>query len=131
VQSSEADPETGARRASPLVPEHQAGLVASYEREGETRAGVEVYYTGRQWLDDDPFRERSRPFVHVGVLAERAFGRARLFVNAENLFDVRQTDWDRLVRPSMGKGGRWTNDVWAPLDGFVMNAGVRWSLGGH
>jgi iron complex outermembrane receptor protein len=131
VQSSEADPETGARRSSPLVPDHQAGLVASYEREGEMRAGVEVYYTGRQWLDDDPFRERSRPFVHVGVLAERAFGRARLFVNAENLFDVRQTDWDRLVRPSIGKGGRWTNDVWAPLDGFVMNAGVRWSLGGH
>jgi hypothetical protein len=31
----------------------------------------------------------------------------------------------------MGKGGRWTNDVWAPLDGFVLNAGVRWSLGGH
>jgi iron complex outermembrane receptor protein len=132
VRSTEADPETGLRRESPLVPRHQAGLVASYEREGAMRAGLEIYYTGRQWLDDDPFRSRSRPYLYIGALVERAFGTARLFVNAENLLDVRQTDWDRLVRPIVGKGGRWTNDVWAPLDGFVVNAGVRWSLGeGH
>ena len=92
------------------------------------RAGMEFYYTGSQWLDDDPYRERSKPFLYIGALVERAFGSAKLFVNAENLLDVRQTDWDRLVRPFMGRGGRWTNDVWAPLDGFVVNAGVRWSL---
>jgi iron complex outermembrane receptor protein len=132
VLSTEADAETGERRTSPLTPRHQAGLVASYEREGEMRAGVEVYYTGRQRLDDDPYREQGRPYLHIGALVERAFGSARLFVNAENLLDVRQTDWDPLVRPFVGKGGRWTNDVWAPLDGFVVNAGVRWSLGaGH
>ncbi len=129
VQSTEADPETGARRVSPLTPRHQAGLVASYESEGVMRAGLEFYYTGRQGLDDDPFRSQGKPFLYVGALVERAFGSARLFVNAENLLDVRQTKWDPLVRPSIGKGGRWTNDVWAPLDGFVMNAGVRWSLG--
>ncbi|HEX9563592.1 MAG TPA: TonB-dependent receptor [Gemmatimonadaceae bacterium] len=130
VQSTEADPETGARRASPLTPRNQAGLVASYESDGVMRAGLELYYTGRQELDDDPYRVLSRPFLYIGALVERAFGSARLFVNAENLLDVRQTDWDRLVRPGIGKGGRWTNDVWAPLDGFVVNAGVRWSLGG-
>jgi iron complex outermembrane receptor protein len=129
VRSTEADPETGERRASPLTPRHQAGLVASYESEGVTRAGLELYYTGRQQLDDDPYRVRSKPFLYIGALVERAFGSAKLFVNAENLLDVRQTDWDPLVRPFIGKGGRWTNDVWAPLDGFVVNAGVRWSIG--
>lgn len=128
VQSTEADPGTGERRASPLTPRHQVGLVASYESEGLMRAGLEFYYTGRQWLDDDPFRTQGKPFLYVGALVERAFGSARLFLNAENLLDVRQTDWDPLVRPFVGKGGRWTNDVWAPLDGFVVNAGVRWSL---
>src|SRR5687768_9269894 len=130
VQATEADPETGQRRVSPLTPRHQAGLVASYESEGRMRAGMEFYYTGPQRLDDDPYRERSKPFLYIGVLVERAFGSAKLFVNAENLLDVRQTDWDPLVRPTMGRGGRWTNDVWAPLDGFVMNAGVRLSLSG-
>jgi iron complex outermembrane receptor protein len=128
VRSTEADPETGIRHASPLVPRHQAGLVASYESEGVMRAGLELYYNGRQPLDDDSYRTHSRPYWYVGALVERAVGPARFFVNAENLLDVRQTDWDRLVRPFMGRGGRWTNDVWAPLDGFVVNAGVRWSL---
>jgi outer membrane receptor for ferrienterochelin and colicins len=130
VRSTEADPESGLRRPSPLSPRHQAGLVASYEREGEMRAGVEIYYTGRQSLDDDAYRVQSKPYLHIGVMAERRFGMARLFVNAENLLNMKQTDYDPLVRPFMGRGGRWTNDVWAPLDGFVMNAGIRLSLSG-
>jgi iron complex outermembrane receptor protein len=112
----------------PLVPRHQAGVVTSYEREGVMRAGLEVYYTGMQFLENDPYRFKSKPYFYIGALAERAFGSAKLFVNAENLLDVRQTDWDPLVRPFMGDGGRWTNDVWAPLDGFVLNAGVRLTL---
>jgi iron complex outermembrane receptor protein len=92
------------------------------------RAGLELYYNGRQPLDDDSYRTHSEPYLYIGALVERALGPAKLFVNAENLLDVRQTDWDPLVRPFMGRGGRWTNDVWAPLDGFVMNAGVRLSL---
>ena len=117
VNSSEADPDSGFRHAAPLVPRHQAGLVASYEREGLMRAGLELYYNGPQPLDDDSYRARSEPYLYIGAMVERAFGPAKLFLNAENLLDVRQTDWDPLVRPSMGKGGRWTNDVWAPLDG--------------
>lgn len=128
VRSTEADPETGARRQAPLVPRHQAGLVGSYEVEGALRAGVEFYWNGAQPLDDDAYRLRSRPYLYIGALVEKAVGPVRLFINAENLLDVRQTDWDPLVRPFAGKGGRWTNDVWAPLDGLVLNAGVRWSL---
>ena len=94
------------------------------------RAGLELYYNGPQSLDDDSYRTRSEPYLYIGALVERAFGSAKLFLNAENLLDVRQTDWDPLVKPSMGKGGRWTNDVCAPLDGLVVNAGVRWSLSG-
>ena len=112
----------------PLVPRHQAGVVTSYEREGVLRAGLEVYINGWQYLDNDAYRFKSKPYVYIGALVERAVGSAKLFVNAENLLDVRQTDWDPLVRPFMGQGGRWTNDVWAPLDGFVLNAGVRLSL---
>ncbi len=120
--------ESGVRQAAPLVPRHQAGLVASYEAEGAMRAGLELYYTGRQWLSDAMYRGLSEPYLYIGALVERALGPVRLFVNAENLLDVRQTDWDPLVRPVRGEGGRWTTDVWAPLDGFVVNAGVRWSL---
>ena len=67
----------------------------------------------------------SRPYALVGVLAERRFGGIRLFVNAENLGNIRQTKYAPLVRPTRRPDGRWTVDAWAPLDGFVVNGGVR------
>ena len=119
----------GAERCEvPLTPEHQAGLVAAYERHGEMRAGLELYYTGSQRLDQNPYRERSPAYVVVGLLVERRFGPARVFVNAENLGDARPTRHHPLVRPVRGIGGRWTTDVWAPAEGRVLNAGVRLDL---
>jgi iron complex outermembrane receptor protein len=88
---------------------------------------VEVYYTGSQPLDDNPYRATSKPYVHLGILGERRFGPARVFLNAENLLGTRQTDYDPLVLPVRGIGGRWTTDVWAPLDGRTANLGVRLS----
>lgn len=67
LRPAEADPETVARRPSPLSPRHQSGLVASYEREGEMHAGLEIYNTGRQVLDDDAYRSHSE-VAHCGSL---------------------------------------------------------------
>jgi iron complex outermembrane receptor protein len=111
--------------AVPLTPRHSAGIVGMWEREGVGRVGVEWYYTGRQRLDADPFRGTSRPYSVFGALIERHVGRYRLFLNAENLANVRQTDWAPLLRPSRGADGRWTVDAWAPLDGRTVNGGVR------
>ena len=90
------------------------------------RAGVEAYYTGRQALEDNPVsRRRAARYVLFGGLVERRFGRVRLFLNVENLADVRQTKDDPLVLPPRRPDGRWTVDAWAPLDGRVLNGGVR------
>ena len=113
------------RHQTPLTPRHSAGLVGMWEREDVGRVGVELYYTGVQRLEENPFRERSRPYAIVGLLAERQLGRLRLFVNGENLTGVRQTRWDPLVRPSRAADGRWTVDAWAPLEGRNVNGGVR------
>ena len=112
-------------RDSELTPRHSAGLVGMWEPEGVGRVGVEVYYTGRQRLEVNPYRETSTPYVVVGVLAERRLGKVRLFVNAENITDVRQTRHDPLLRARPGADGRWTVDAWAPLDGRVFNGGIR------
>ena len=58
----------------------------------------------------------------LGLLAERKFGRFKVFLNAENLTGVRQTTFDPLVLPSQAIDGRWTVDAWAPLDGRTFNA---------
>jgi outer membrane receptor for ferrienterochelin and colicins len=123
VRSRERD--AGLRADVPLTPRHSAGIVGMWEKEKAARIGVELYYTGRQRLEQNPYRSESRPYVIVGFMGERRFGRFRLFLNAENLTNVRQTRWDPLLRPNRDVDGRWTVDAWAPLDGRVLNGGVR------
>ena len=114
----------------PSVPRDTAGLVAIWEEKGKGRIGLEAYFSGRQNLDDNPYRSASKPCVELGALAEIVVGKTRLLVNAENILGVRQTRLDRPVRPGRAADGRWTVDVWAPTEGFVLNGGVRFMLGG-
>jgi iron complex outermembrane receptor protein len=119
----------GIERADvPLTPRHSAGLIAMWERENRGRIGVECYLTGRQRLEDNPYRSESAAYVLFGGLVERRIGKLRVFVNAENLANVRQTDWSPLLRTVRATDGRWTVDAWAPLDGRVINGGVRVSF---
>lgn len=80
---------------------------------------------GRQELEENSYRTTSRPYLILGALVERRFGPARVFLNAENLLDARQTRWDALLLPARAPEGRWTTDAWAPLEGRTFNAGVR------
>lgn len=124
VRSRELD--EGSRRGVPLTPRHSAGVVGMWARENVGRIGVEWYYTGRQrLLEANPYRAASEPYVVVGLLAERQVRRVRIFVNGENLTNVRQTRWDPLLRPDRAPDRRWTVDAWAPLEGRDINGGVR------
>jgi iron complex outermembrane receptor protein len=115
----------GRRDDVALTPRHGAGVVGMWEAEGVGRVGVEWYYTGRQRLEENPYRTTSEPYMILGVLVEKQLGRFRLFVNGENLTNVRQTRWDPLLRRAPAADGRWTVDAWAPLDGRNVNGGLR------
>jgi uncharacterized protein (DUF427 family) len=125
TRSTERDPDGPVRREVPLTPTHTASFNIMWEIEGRGRFGIETYYVGRQALEDNPYRQRGRSHVLLGALLERSVGRARLFLNSENLLDVRQTKIDPLVLPRRMPDGRWTVDAWAPLDGRVINGGGR------
>ena len=120
--------EFGERVDTPLTPRQSFGLVGMWEKEKAGRIGIESYYTGHQRLEANPYRNESKAYVLFGFLAEHTFGHIRLFVNVENLSNVRQTRWDPLLRPDRGIDGRWTVDAWAPLDGRVLNGGIRFKF---
>jgi outer membrane receptor for ferrienterochelin and colicins len=119
------EPHGQGRREVPLNPRHSATFDV-LKQIGPARLGFEVFYTGRQALEDNPFRPRGFPHVLLGGLVDWAVGPSRVYVNVENLGDVRQTRENPLVMPVRGADGRWTVDAWAPLEGRTLNAGVRW-----
>ena len=65
------------------------------------------------------------PYVLFGGLIDWAIGKSRVFLNVENLGDVRQTREHPLVRRTFTPEQRWTVDAWAPLEGRTLNAGIR------
>lgn len=130
VDASEPDDFGLSRQTVPLTPRHSAGFVAMWEEHDRGRIGFEAYYTGEQPLEDNPYRAESDSYVELGLLGEIVLGQYRLFLNLENLLDVRQTRDDPLTRPQRAPHGSWTVDAWAPLEGFTANAGIRIKFGG-
>lgn len=125
TDATEIAPDGVGRRRVPLTPRHTGGVVAMWEQHGRGRLGLEAYYTGRQALDGNPYRTTGRPYVELGMLGEINIGKASLFLNLENILDVRQTRHDPMTLPSRAPDGRWTVDAWAPAEGFVLNGGFR------
>jgi iron complex outermembrane receptor protein len=123
---------SGERQYRELLCLHARGedfYLPLWEKEGTSRVGLECYYTGEQRLEYNPYRDVSRPYVLVGAMGEhKIVAHVKLFLNLENLTDVRQTHWDPLLLPTREADGRWTVDAWAPLDGRVINGGARFSF---
>ena len=118
---------SGLRQGVPLVPRQSAELGGILEGK-RGRIGLEMGYTGRQALEDDPYRSVSEPYIDLNALGEIRLGAMSLFVNAINLTNVRQTRFDPLLRTTPGLGGTPITEAWAPLDGRTFNVGIRAEL---
>jgi outer membrane receptor for ferrienterochelin and colicins len=117
------------RQPLALTPEHSAGLVIMWEEHGSHLLGFEAYYTGTQELENNPYRNRSEAYWHLGLLGQITIGKVSYFVNAENLLNVRQTENESLLLPQQAPSGRWTTNIWSRNDGFTVNAGLRFQFG--
>ena len=129
VRATEPDPEGTGRRDVPLTPRHTAGvdLLLEFDETG-TSIALEGFYSGRQSLDENPYRTTSLPYTEYGVMITQKVGRVRLFANGENLANVRQTRHDPLLLSRRGDAGRWVTGQWGPLEGRSLNAGVKLTM---
>lgn len=107
----------------PLTPTHKTYTVLVYEQHGKGRIGLEAYYTGPQRLTDGT---RTDGYWLTGVMAERRFGAVGLFVNFENFLDVKQSNYAPVVLGP--RSDPHFAEVWAPMDGFVVNGGIKYTL---
>lgn len=107
----------------PLVSRHRLNNVLVYEREGKFKIGAEAYYFSPQNLNDGT---TARGYWTAGLMAEKIWPRFSLFINFENLTDTRQTRFGAIYTGSITNPD--FKDIYAPLDGFVVNGGIKMRL---
>lgn len=110
-----------------LTPRHTFGLdVALGDADDGSRVAFEWFFTGRQRLEHDPAHTHSPAYSQVGVLASQRIGACTVYVNGENLTDVRASSFAPVRLPTPSPIGRLTTDAWGPLEGRAFNAGIQW-----
>ncbi len=107
----------------PLSAKHRINADLTYEIENQFRFGLESFYTGEQVLSDG---KTGRAFITFGLLAQKMWKHWDLFINVENLTDQRQTRWDTIITGS--NTSPVFRDIYAPLDGVVVNTGIKIKL---
>ena len=94
-----------------------------YEIEDKWKIGLEAYYFDKQKLSDG---KTGRDYWVCGFMVEKLWEKISVYINFENFLDARQTRFDNIYT------GTQTNpvfrDIYAPLDGFVFNGGIKIKL---
>jgi iron complex outermembrane receptor protein len=106
-----------------LTPRHRLNNVLMYESEGKWKLGLEAYYFSKQELSDGT---TGRSYWITGFMAEWLWKKFSLYINFENFLDTRQTRFGSIYTGPASDPQ--FNDIYAPLDGFVVNGGIKLKL---
>lgn len=105
----------------PLVAKHRLNNVLMYEKHGEFWIGLEAYYFSPQKLGDG---SNGKSYWITGLMTEKVLNETlSIFLNFENFLDTRQTEFDTIYTGSISNPD--FRDIYAPVDGFVINGGVK------
>ncbi|NHE56475.1 TonB-dependent receptor [Cyclobacterium plantarum] len=114
----------GISKEYPLVAKHRLNNVLMYEKHEEFWIGLEAYYFSPQLLNDG---QTGQSYWILGLMSEKKFGEnISIFLNFENFLDTRQTAFDTIYTGSISNPQ--FRDIYAPVDGFVINGGVKLHL---
>jgi iron complex outermembrane receptor protein len=105
---------------TPLTSKHRLNNVLMYEVEEKWKLGLEAYYFSKQKLNDN---RTGQAYWIMGFMAERLWEKFSIFINFENFTDSRQTRFDTIFTGTPENPV--FRDIYAPVDGFVINGGVK------
>lgn len=113
---------------TPLTAKHRLYFTTLYETD-RIKTGFEAFYTGRQQRTNGT---TTRNYWTIGYMLERKwrFGRTTrgsVFINFENILDVRQSRFEPLVDGSINQPN-FVTDIYAPTDGRIINGGIKLNL---
>lgn len=111
---------------NPLTPKYRFNAALVYEIEDKLRIGSELYHFSSQPLSDG---SNGRPYWLYGLVAEKEWKHLSLYINFEDIGNVRQTKFDSIFTGSVSSPV--FKDIYAPLEGFTMNGGIILKLDGE
>lgn len=107
----------------PLTARHRLNNVLMYEKEEKWKIGLEAYYFSPQKLNDGAI---GQSYWICGFMVEKLWEKLSIFINFENFLDARQTRFDTIYTGSINNP--MFRDIYAPVDGFVINGGIKLKL---
>nr|WP_294921690.1 TonB-dependent receptor plug domain-containing protein [uncultured Flavobacterium sp.] len=113
----------GIKSQNPLTAKHRLNNVLMYEVEDKWKAGLEAYYYSPQKLNDGT---TGREYWIFGFMVEKLWENFSVYANFENFTDTRQTKFGSIYTGPISNPV--FKDIYAPLDGFVINAGLKIKL---
>ena len=108
---------------NPLTAKHRINSVLMYEVHDEWKVGLEAYTFSKQLLNDGSY---GKNYTIMGFMVEKLWERFSIYVNFENFTDSRQTRFDNIYTGTVSNPQ--FRDIYAPLDGFVFNGGIKFKL---
>jgi iron complex outermembrane receptor protein/outer membrane receptor for ferrienterochelin and colicins len=103
-----------------LQPPHKVNSALVFEKEANFKTGVEAYYSSHQFLSSGT---RTRSLFEIGLFGEKTFGKISLFINAENLTDVRQGRYGQVVFPPHQNPA--FAEIYTHTEGRTFNGGIK------
>jgi iron complex outermembrane receptor protein len=103
-----------------LTPKSKINITLTLEDENNWRTGFEAFYTGREYLNNGT---KSPDYWTIGLMFQKYFNHFSVIANVENLFDVRQTKYEKIYNPPISNPT--FKQIYAPLDGVVANIAVN------
>lgn len=114
----------GSATEFPLVAKHRLNNVLMFEKHNNFWIGLEAYYFSPQRLSDG---STGQDYWITGLMTEKRLGdHLSVFLNFENFLDTRQTAFDTIFTGDLSDPE--FRDIYAPVDGFVVNGGFKWKL---
>ncbi len=113
------------RSISPLTSKHIVSILASYTFRERFMIGLDAYYYSAQELSDGT---PTHPIWEMGMNAQVMFKWFNVFANFENILNIRQTSFGPVVFASPTYHTPRFNEVYAPLEGRVLNVGFKVKL---
>jgi len=107
-------------RTLPLTPKSRINSALLFEKESSFKTGFEAYYTSSQFLTNG---FRTKAFWVLGIFGEKTFGKYSLFINAENITDIRQGRFTQVVFPPHQMPT--FAEIYTHTEGRVFNGGIK------